>query len=288
MSADTRCPCAECVAKNATPLDIEALGGRRGRIASLGIFTQADVDAAVAAEREAIIKLIEGGRFLHDQAPTAKFAREVVAAIRRERDAVRREGVEAVESAMRETERKVADEREECARLAEYEDVCEHCGVAQVIAAAIRARGAVVSPKSDDESAGWQYRARCAEIVALKAEVERLTEALDQLDAEGVVSAYLDTLRERDDARAEVERLRASFVDCHLLDRADRAEKELSDCLVEVGAAQSRMLRQRERAEGLAAVLRTAQGCQLGNSIEPRLCPGCLSDIDDALAKWGK
>lgn len=42
------------------------------------------LDEAVirADEREAILRLIEGGSFLHDQAPPARFAREVAKAIR--------------------------------------------------------------------------------------------------------------------------------------------------------------------------------------------------------------
>lgn len=39
---------------------------------------------ATAAERKRIVELILGGRFLHDEAPAARFAREVVAAIERE------------------------------------------------------------------------------------------------------------------------------------------------------------------------------------------------------------
>lgn len=42
------------------------------------------VRAAEAKRQERIISLIEGGSFLHDEAPAARFAREVVAAIRRE------------------------------------------------------------------------------------------------------------------------------------------------------------------------------------------------------------
>lgn len=38
---------------------------------------------AVALERERCAKVAEGGNFLHDDAPTARFGREVAAAIRR-------------------------------------------------------------------------------------------------------------------------------------------------------------------------------------------------------------
>lgn len=46
------------------------------------------VEKVVGATREEtverVVSLIEGGHFLHDDAPAARFAREVVAAIRRE------------------------------------------------------------------------------------------------------------------------------------------------------------------------------------------------------------
>lgn len=41
------------------------------------------IGRAVAAERERCARVAEGGRFLHDDAPTARFGREVAAAIRR-------------------------------------------------------------------------------------------------------------------------------------------------------------------------------------------------------------
>lgn len=43
---------------------------------------------------EFCIKLIEGGHFLHDQAPTRRFANEVVAMLRREREAISKAGTE--------------------------------------------------------------------------------------------------------------------------------------------------------------------------------------------------
>lgn len=47
-------------------------------------------DAEVRAKAiESVIAFIEGGRFLHDQAPTARFAREVVAGIRRQFEVTR-------------------------------------------------------------------------------------------------------------------------------------------------------------------------------------------------------
>lgn len=53
------------------------------------------------SEREAVIRVIEGGSFLHDDAPPAKFAREVVAAIRRDAERRDRERVPAWECAAR-------------------------------------------------------------------------------------------------------------------------------------------------------------------------------------------
>lgn len=44
------------------------------------------VRVAVEAEREACAQVAEGGRFLHEDAPTAHFGREVAAAIRRRGD----------------------------------------------------------------------------------------------------------------------------------------------------------------------------------------------------------
>lgn len=43
------------------------------------------VEEAVKEERERCAKVIEGGSFLHDQAPEAIFAKEAAAAIRRGR-----------------------------------------------------------------------------------------------------------------------------------------------------------------------------------------------------------
>lgn len=48
------------------------------------------VDGAVAAEREACAKIVEGGSFLHDQAPAAVWARQVAALIRARNDYVRK------------------------------------------------------------------------------------------------------------------------------------------------------------------------------------------------------
>lgn len=43
----------------------------------------ATVERAINEEREACARVIESGRFLHDQAPTKLFATEAAAAIRR-------------------------------------------------------------------------------------------------------------------------------------------------------------------------------------------------------------
>lgn len=47
------------------------------------IFSKPDLEKFAKMIMEQCINVVEGGRFLHDQAPTAQFARECSAAIRR-------------------------------------------------------------------------------------------------------------------------------------------------------------------------------------------------------------
>jgi hypothetical protein len=60
-----------------------ALVAGTGPVDEGALADELDIVEAVEAEREACAQVAEGGRFLHDDAPDARFGRECAAAIRR-------------------------------------------------------------------------------------------------------------------------------------------------------------------------------------------------------------
>lgn len=66
-----------CTGQHATPYPTRATD-----LADEFAALLARAEAAVAAEREACARVAEGGRFLHDDAPDARFGKACAAAIR--------------------------------------------------------------------------------------------------------------------------------------------------------------------------------------------------------------